>query len=221
VSEKRKIYTKAALTLSMCLLILWALLGMGTTLAWFADDSQPVRNEFYFGVLDADVFYMHNGGWTELDGSTKVFDDQALYEPGYTQVVYLKVKNNGTVPFTYRFAVDVESAVISTSVLGNRIYRPDYLNFGVIFGADQAELDRRLAAAAANKTFGSEPAVYPLNTFSEKDSVVVPEGGERHIALIVRMPEETGNEANYRGDTIPEVQLGLKVTASQVENPDL
>ena len=35
------------------------------------------------------------------------------------------------------------------------------------------------------------------------------------MALIVRMPEDVTNMANYRGDVIPRVELGLIVTATQ------
>lgn len=35
------------------------------------------------------------------------------------------------------------------------------------------------------------------------------------MALVVRMPEEVGNEANYRGDDIPKVELGIIVKADQ------
>jgi hypothetical protein len=31
------------------------------------------------------------------------------------------------------------------------------------------------------------------------------------------MPEEVGNVANYRGDTVPEVDLGITVKADQIK----
>ena len=36
-----------------------------------------------------------------------------------------------------------------------------------------------------------------------------------YVALIVRMPEEVDNQANYRGEVVPEVDLGLIVRATQ------
>ena len=42
---------------------------------------------------------------------------------------------------------------------------------------------------------------------------------EHYMALIVRMPEEVGNVANYRGTDIPTVKLGLSVNASQQGTP--
>lgn len=220
MSDKRKRYNKIGLSVSLCLLLVWGLLGMGTTLAWFSDSSEQVRNQFYFGTLDLDVYYRDGGKWLPVEGDTKVFNDRAFYEPGYVQVVYLKVVNNkerSTMPFRYRFAVDVESAVIAKSVLGNDIYLPDYLKFGVMYADSEIAIDREVAKLAGDRDFAGRTGNYPLNTYAQGDDVVIPVGGERYIALIVRMPEEIGNEANYRGSVVPEVQLGLTVTASQLQ----
>ena len=39
-----------------------------------------------------------------------------------------------------------------------------------------------------------------------------------YMAVIVCMPEEVGNEANYRGTVVPRVELGLIVSATQQVN---
>ena len=220
MSDKRKKYNKIGLSVSLCLLLVWGLLGMGTTLAWFSDSSGQVRNQFYFGTLDLDVYYRDGGKWLPVEPDTKVFNDQALYEPGYVQAVYLKVVNHkekSMMPFRCRFAVDVESAVIAKSVLGNDIYLPDYLKFGVMYADSEMAIDREVAELAGDRDFAGRTGNYPLNTYTREDDAVIPVGGERYIALVVRMPEEIGNEANYRGSVVPEVQLGLTITASQLQ----
>jgi len=59
-----------------------------------------------------------------------------------------------------------------------------------------------------------------LNQYSQDDTVEIPVGGERYAALIVYMPEETTNEANYmRNADIPTVELGLTVYAQQAGTP--
>ena len=40
----------------------------------------------------------------------------------------------------------------------------------------------------------------------------------KDIALIVRMPEEVDNFANYRGTIVPKVELGITVKAEQIKN---
>ena len=216
MTTRKKSYTKIALTLSICLFVLWALLGTGTTIAWFTDTSEVQKNIFDIGELNLVVSHkLKNGDYEEIKSDTKVFDDEALYEPGYVQVVYLKVENKGDIPFEYKLAVDVNDVTVAKSVLGNNIYLPNYLKYGVLFGADEAQLTRETAKVIAEKNFPDETMNYPLNIYSEKDSVVVKPEDVRYIAVIVRMPEAVGNAANYRGSTVPKVDLGLIVTASQ------
>ena len=52
MTVRKKSYTKIALTLSICLLMIWALLGTGTTIAWFTDTSETQKNTFFIGDLD-------------------------------------------------------------------------------------------------------------------------------------------------------------------------
>lgn len=216
MKHNRKSYTKIAFTLSVCLLIMWAFFGTGTTIAWFTDTTPVEKNTFLIGELNMVVSHkLDDGSYEEIDTDTKVFDDEALYEPGYVQVVYLKVENKGNVPFEYKFSVDVNDVTIAKSVLGNDIFLPNYLKFGVIFGASEAQLDREVAKVKATGDFPEYTGSYPLNTYSQKDDTVVGLGEERYIAVIVRMPEEVGNAANYRGNDVPTVLLGLNVMASQ------
>ena len=110
--QKNK-WRKAALALSACLFIIWWALGTGATLAWFSD-SDTVRNEFKVGLIDLDVSYKNDivTEYTPLQDATKAFYDEALYEPGYTQVVYLKIENNGNVDFNYKVAVTVKNVTV-------------------------------------------------------------------------------------------------------------
>ncbi|MBQ8802660.1 MAG: hypothetical protein IJZ53_03355 [Tyzzerella sp.] len=222
MKQNKKSYTKIALTLSICLLVLWGLMGTGTTIAWFTDTTDAEQNTFLIGELDLVVSHkLENGLYEEIDVDTKVFDDEALYEPGYVQVVYLKVENKGDVPFDYKLAVDVNSVNTAKSVLGNDIYLPNYLKYGVIFGDSEEALTREVAKLKSITDFPEieESTSYPLNTYAQQDSVTLQPEQERFVALIVRMPEEVGNAANYRGVEVPTVELGITVKAVQEGAP--
>lgn len=217
--KKRK-WTKAALALSTCLLILWWALGTGATLAWFSD-TDTVRNEFRVGRLKMDVSYRNDivTDYTPLEGTTKAFNDEALYEPGYTQVVYLKIDSLGDVPFNYKIAVTVEDFTNGKNVWNEDIYLPNYLRYGVVFGESEADVQRqvkdRLAARSnALNDWGA------LGTWSEISPYTYDVGEDAHYAaLIVYMPEEVGNAANYRGFTEPKVEMGVMVFAQQADTP--
>ncbi len=210
-------YAKVALILSICIMLLWAMLGTGATIALFTDVPEADENTFLIGKLDLDVEYKNDvvTDYTPVDAQTSVFNDQALYEPGYTQAVYLKITNNGNVDFEYRLSVDMLSYVDATSVNGTNLHLPEFLRFGVIFGATEAELDRALARENAVQ----DMEAYCLDTFCQKDTVTVEPGQVRYAALVVFMPEEVDNAANYRGTDVPQVDLGLTVYAQQAGTP--
>lgn len=217
MTANRKRYTKIALTLSLCLLILWGLMGTGTTLAWFTDESPVQKNIFHIGELNMVVSQrLEDGSYAEVTSDTAVFDDRALYEPGYVQVVYLKVENRGNVPFDYRAAVSVTDYLPATNVFGQSFELQDHLRFGVVTADTEAAL--RAALATREQAADAAKEDMPLNTYhTTTDHLKAQE--EAYMALIVRMPEEVGNVANFRGDTQPYVELGVIVKATQEGTP--
>ena len=214
---KKVPYTKAALIFSLCLMILWALLGTGATIAWFTSSPETARNSFQVGMLDLNVSYKNDvvTEYTPMGPDTAVFNDQALYEPGYTQAVYLKIENGAQVAFQYKLSVTMNSYTDSIAVGGGELRVPDYLRVGGGFGATEAELTRALARENALQ----DMEVYCLDTYSQMDTVTVEAGQTRYAALVVYMPEEVDNAANYRGDVVPAVELGVEVYAQQAGTP--
>ena len=216
----KKKWTKAALAFSACLFVLWWALGTGATLAWFSDHDE-VRNEFQIGLLNLDVSYKNDivTEYTPLEGATKAFNDEALYEPGYTQVVYLKIENNGDVDFNYKVAVTVDKVITGKNAWGEDIYLPKYLRYGVVFAESEDELQEEVknrleARTHAPNDWGA------LHTWSEISPYTFEAGENAHYAaLIIYMPEEVGNVANYRGFTEPRVELGITVFAQQADAP--
>ena len=190
---KKRIYKQIALALSLCALIVWCILGTGASLAWFTDTSPEINNIFHFAEFDLVVSHrLTDGKWEEVDSQTKIFDEEALYEPGYVQVVYLKVENN---------------------VFGHDFMLQDYLKFGI----KTADTEEEMKNSIPDRESAVEIASEPLHNYYETGAFELAPGGTKYIALIVRMPEEVGNVANYRGDTVPEVDLGITVKADQIK----
>lgn len=209
---KRKIFTKTALVLSACLMILWCILGTGSSIAWFVDESPEIRNNFNFAEFDLVVSHKTEDGYEEVKSDTKIFDDEAIYEPGYVQVVYLKIENKGTVAFNYDLAVvpNLQTIVRAKNVYGQDIYLPEILKFGVVFADTEAELTQKLA----NRDLAEKLATTDLSSYTSEPDHLQAEG-EAFVAVIVRMPREVGNAGNYRGNTPPSIELGITVQAMQ------
>lgn len=207
-------YKRIALALSLCALIIWGILGTGASLAWFTDTSPEINNIFHFADFDVEVSHrLTDGKWEQIDGKTDIFDDKALYEPGYVQIVYLKVENKGTVPFKFQTAVNVNGCIEATNALGQHFMLQDYLEFGITI----TDSEETMKNSVPNRKKAVEIANLPLHNYSTETAVLAP-GATKYIALIVRMPEEVSNVANYRGDTVPNVELGITVKADQIQD---
>ena len=212
--KNKNLYKKIALILSLCLIAVWAILGTGASLAWFTDTSEEVKNIFHVAEFDLAVSHrLEDGSYEEIDGLTKIFDDEALYEPGYVQVVYLKIENRGTVPFDFQTAVTVTDYTVATNIFGQQFNLQDYLKFGVVTAETETELDSKLE----ERDLARDAATMKLSNYYS-DIAELEAGSETYMAIIVHMPEEVGNDANYRGDKIPRVELGIIVNATQQKN---
>lgn len=207
---------KVALSVSLLLVVAWCVLGTGASLAWFTDTDEEVKNIFHFAEFDLEVSHrLEDGTWEKVEQGTKLFDDEALYEPGYVQVVYLRIENKGEVPFDWKTAVTVTDYTEPTNIFGQKFHLQDYLKFGLA----TAETEEKLFELVATRDLAEEVANMPLNHYYENDYTTdASELGAQemtYLALIVRMPEDVTNIANYRGDIIPRVELGVIVSATQ------
>lgn len=207
----KKSYKKIALSISLLLIVIWSALGTGASLAWFADTDGEVKNVFHFAEFDLEVSHrLENGRWEKVEQGTVLFDDKALYEPGYTQVVYLKIENKGTVPFDFKTAVSVTDYTLATNVFGQSFRLQDYLKFGLT----TASTEEALCEKVATRNLAKELAAMPLGNYATENTPLQAKGTV-YMALIVWMPEDVNNAANYRGDVIPKVELGIIVKANQ------
>lgn len=217
--QPNTLYKKIALVLSLCALIAWGILGTGASLAWFKDTSPEINNIFHFGDFDLKVYHeLADGKWEDVTDQTELFDKNALYEPGYVQVVYLKVANEGDYPFLFHTAVNVNGYVPGTNVFGQSFNLQDHLRFGTTASATPEEMKKSVATRA----LANQVADVKLHNYDPKTATLQP-GESAYIALVLRMPEEVTNVANYRifdpeKDKIPMVELGITVKADQIKN---
>lgn len=212
--EKKVGGTKRALLTSVLALVLSLAMLAGTTFAWFTDTASTGVNRIVSGNLDVGLQYWDKeSGWLDAEDSKDLFDKNALWEPGYTQIVYLKVKNNGNLALTYAMQITPVHEQLGINVDGEEFKLSDYIQFGwavIAAGEDGtfqfADRDAARAAVGEGVHLGEElrrQAELPL----EADA-------EELVALVAWMPEDVGNEANYR-NVEPSIELSLKVLATQ------
>ena len=207
---------KRSLLLSLLSMILCVSMLVGTTFAWFTDSVTSANNTIISGNLDIELEYSTDMvNWTVVDASTNVFDDAALWEPGYTEVVYLRVSNVGSLALKYQLGINVASETEGVNVAGESFKLSDYIKYGVNENVTEKYADRASAVAATTDAT-------KLNSTYAKSFELVAKNGDvidnDVFALVLYMPESVGNEANHNGVNAPSINLGLTVLATQLAN---
>lgn len=216
--EKKVGGTKRALLTSVLALVLSLAMLAGTTFAWFTDTASTGVNRIVSGNLDVGLQYWGVGEdgqktWLTAENSEELFDKNALWEPGYTQIVYLKVENNGNLALTYAMQITPVHETVGVNVDGEEFKLSDYIKFGwTTFTVDgdgaPVALDREAAQTGVGE--GAQ-----LGTTLHRQAAEPMEAdAEELVALVAWMPEDVGNEANY-STVQPTIELSLKVLATQ------
>ncbi len=201
--------TKRALVASILSLLLCVSMLIGSTFAWFTDTASTGVNLIQSGNLDLVLEYRDaDGNWAEVNGDTKLFKDGALWEPGYTEVAYIRVRNNGSLAFNYQLAVNATNEVAGVNVAGQSFNLSDYIKFGKVVSKTEISkyATREDAQAAATD-------VTTLQSYG-KTEVLLP-NEMTYLALVVYMPTTVGNVANHNGTNKPSIDLGVVVNATQ------
>ena len=216
--EKKVGGTKRALLTSVLALVLSLAMLAGTTFAWFTDTASTGVNRIVSGNLDVGLQYWGVGEdgkktWLTAENSEDLFDKNALWEPGYTQIVYLKVKNNGNLALTYAMQITPVHETVGVNVDGEEFKLSDYIKFGwTAFTVDGTGAPVALGREAAQTGVGDGAQLG--TTLHRQAAEPLAAGAEELVALVAWMPEDVGNEANY-STVQPTIELSLKVLATQ------
>ena len=216
--EKKVGGTRRALLTSVLALVLSLAMLAGTTFAWFTDTASTGVNRIVSGNLDVGLQYWgvdENGQktWLTAENSKELFDENALWEPGYTQIVYLKVENNGNLALTYAMQITPVHETVGVNVDGEEFKLSDYIKFGwTTFTVDGDGAPVALDREAAQTGVGGGAQLG--TTLHRQAAEPMKAGAEELVALVAWMPEDVGNEANY-STVQPTIELSLKVLATQ------
>lgn len=216
--EKKVGGTKRALLTSVLALVLSLAMLAGTTFAWFTDTASTGVNRIVSGNLDVGLQYWgvdENGQktWLTAENSEDLFDKNALWEPGYTQIIYLRVANNGNLALTYAMQITPVHETVGVNVDGEEFKLSDYIKFGwMTFTVDGAGAPVALDREAAQTGVGEGAQLG--TTLHRQAELPLAADAEELVALVAWMPENVGNEANY-STVQPTIELSLKVLATQ------
>ena len=206
--------TKRALISSTLALLMCVAMLIGTTFAWFTDTASTAVNKIQAGNLDVKLMYSTDmQTWKEATDQTKLFDDNALWEPGYTQVVYLKIVNAGKLALKYEAGFSKNYTSNKGKNVNGDWYRVDnYLKIGTAETTTKFanREDVWSAIAATEKTLAKDVML--------TDGWITLKAGESSnpFAVAIYMPTSVGNEANASRLKPSSVSgLGIEVRATQ------
>ena len=200
-------HTKRALLTSIVSVAVCCAMLIGGTFAWFTDSVTSGNNQIVAGNLELEYSKtMAADSWQTVDGATDLFSENK-WEPGCAEVVYLRIRNAGSLALKYQFGMNIASETAATNVNGAAFLLSQHLQYGVVENQMAAFASRDDAIAAV-----TDPK--PLSACSKQGTLYA--GAEPlYLALVVYMPASVGNEANYRGNRIPTIDLGLRLFATQ------
>ncbi len=192
--------TKSALISAVLALALCFTMLVGTTFAWFTDSVTSADNIIKSGTLEITLekWDVKSGAWVNAE-SGPIFNYDK-WEPGYTEVVNLRVINLGTLALKWKAAVVTEGELTELADVINVYVRSDDQKTGeqsvkdYIYALDDRTSFDELVAAGEFKKF-------TLRQFMENVSVMTtgtlePEQ-ESYLGIVLQMDTAAGN--NYQG----------------------
>jgi len=107
--------TKTALLHSVIALLMCISMFISSTFAWFSDNVSSEKNIITAGNLDLEMYWtddLNSGEWhnVEESGHNTIFKYEN-WEPGYTDVKYIKLVNNGDLALNYKLSLTPQNGV--------------------------------------------------------------------------------------------------------------
>ena len=226
-----KTNTKHSLVLSILSIVLSLVMLTGGTFAWYTDSISSGVNTIVAGNLDMEIEYARQPNsekpkttdltWNKVDNNTELFDTVKYWEPGATEVVYLKVKNTGSLAFKYQLGIQFSKEETADSVVsGEKVKLSELLEIKFIdFGKKSPTVyANRAAARDDNNVLATNLTNKRKNgeLYAEKTHLKL---SEKYYAVVIYMPTTVGNEANPLIDsthtTRPSIDIGIVASATQ------
>ena len=208
--------TKRTLLTNVTALLLCFVMLIGTTFAWFTDEVTSANNIIKSGNLDIGMSWSNdNENWNQVEGvDAKPVFDYDRWEPGYTEVRYIKVQNLGSLSFKYQMAINPVGFV-------GKLAEVIDVSFDIVTGNDA------FVAPTKDNKQGSLTTVATLKDIINGNGVVaggvlLPKGEtaegyyteEIVVCISFHMQETAGNE--YQKESIGE-GFGINLYATQFD----
>ncbi len=195
--------TKKAFLSSLLALLLCITMFMGTTFAWFTDSVTSSGNKIVAGSLKVDLEVLDEklGVWYSIKNDQDPIFFYDKWEPGYTDVTFLKVENEGTLALKWEARFISDAAVSKLAEVIDVYVLPS---------------ETELSYANATRDLDGWTKVGTLdqfiNTLSQTTYGSLDAGKCAYLGIALHMQEDAGNE--YQGIGLE--AFDIKVVATQL-----
>jgi predicted ribosomally synthesized peptide with SipW-like signal peptide len=199
--------TKRALLSSVLALFLCFSMLIGTTFAWFTDEVKSATNIIAAGNLDVELYNTIGvDDDYKVDGTTALFEEVALWEPGVVAYENLTVANAGTLALKYQLVVNITNAKGLKNLA-------DVLKVAVVEGGIEDTVTRNDLMKLDNYK--------PFTSFMEAGELY-PESGKdtkTYGIVIWWEPSDKDNDYNMNNEnqgTVLSIDIGVVLKATQL-----
>ena len=201
MKQTRTAYLHSVLALLVCISMF-----IGSTFAWFTDSVSSVENIIKSGNLDIEMYWtddLSTGVWYNVEDPVyNTIFSYDNWEPGYTDVKYIKLVNKGSLAFNYELTLTPSGGVGKLADVISVHYATD----GVAL-TQRSDLDRlNNIGLLSNVMNGGATAKGTLLAKNEESPLH--DSSEAIITLALSMLTTAGNE--YQNETIGD---GFTITA--------
>ncbi len=184
---------------SMLVLVMTVSALLGTTFAWFTDIVSSNGNVIASGNLDAAMEWSDDlSTWT--DASSGPIFNYNKWEPGYTEVKYIRITNGGNLNFKWKLSIEAEGKVTDLS---------DVIDVYYIKPAETLLSKEQILGGSS---VGSLTDVLANSTGVSSTAPLTP-GSSLTLAIAFHMREEAGNE--YQEKELCSGGFAIKLLATQ------
>ena len=184
--------TKTSLLHSGLALLLCISMLIGSTYAWFSDSISSGKNIITAGNLDLEMYWtddLNSGKWhnVEENGYNTIFNYDN-WEPGYTDVKYIKLVNAGDLALNYKLALTPQNGVGKLAEVINV-----YFAEGGVAVEQRSDLQNLQAIGLLNNVLNGGATADGTLLAADQYSPLHP-SGEIVMTLAMNMLTTAGNE---------------------------
>ena len=192
-TQKNKLLL-SAISLFLCFAML-----IGTTYAWFTDSVTSEGNIIQTGNLQVGIQWSNtlltadSNEWNDVNGAIFTYNN---WEPGYTDVKYVKITNNGSLNLKWKLTIEAEAQVSALADIID-VYYVNPVTVSI------SSLDGLTSAGKLTKVL--EERVNSTGALTPEQSTI--------LAIAFHMPEDAGNE--YQNLSLCDGGFSINLIATQ------